>query len=242
MAETKVGCCGFPKGMKVYFQEFKLVEVQQTFYNPPQLATAARWRAEAPPDFEFAVKAWQLITHPPTSPTYRRAGIRLPLSEEAYGFFRPREEVMEAWARTLAVARTLQARLVLFQCPASFRPTSENVGNMRQFFSKIERTGLRLVWEPRGAWDQEMVAGLCQELDLVHGVDPFVTAPVAGDLQYFRLHGGPGYRHRYTDAELQWLRGQCRGETYCLFNNLSMYEDARRFSQLLAPGRHQEAG
>jgi len=60
--------------MKRYLSQYELVEAQQTFYKPPRLKTALRWRREAPPQFEFAVKAWQLITHPISSITYRRAG------------------------------------------------------------------------------------------------------------------------------------------------------------------------
>jgi uncharacterized protein YecE (DUF72 family) len=69
MNGLKVGCCGFPRGRKEYFRQFRLVEVQQTFYKMPDLETAIKWRQEAPTDFEFTLKAWQLITHPPTSPT-----------------------------------------------------------------------------------------------------------------------------------------------------------------------------
>ena len=71
MPRVKVGCCGFPRGMKDYFSHFRLVEVQQTLYKMPKLETALRWRQQAPSDFEFTLKAWQLITHPATSPTYR---------------------------------------------------------------------------------------------------------------------------------------------------------------------------
>ena len=39
MMKLKVGCCGFPGGMKSYFEEFKLVEVQTTFYNLPKVET-----------------------------------------------------------------------------------------------------------------------------------------------------------------------------------------------------------
>ncbi len=70
MLRVKVGCCGFPGGMKKYFSQFRLVEVQQTFYKMPRLKTAQKWRQEAPSDFEFTLKAWQLITHSPTSATY----------------------------------------------------------------------------------------------------------------------------------------------------------------------------
>ncbi|MGQ9472333.1 MAG: DUF72 domain-containing protein [Candidatus Aminicenantales bacterium] len=84
----KVGCCGFPRSKKGYFQHFKLVEVQQTFYKMPRQETALRWREEVPPDFEFSLKASQIITHPVTSPTYRKAGLEIkPGQEGQYGFF-----------------------------------------------------------------------------------------------------------------------------------------------------------
>jgi uncharacterized protein YecE (DUF72 family) len=58
MPRVKIGCCGFAVGMKDYFRQFKLVEVQQTFYKIPRLETALRWREAAPTDFEFTLKAW----------------------------------------------------------------------------------------------------------------------------------------------------------------------------------------
>jgi uncharacterized protein YecE (DUF72 family) len=33
MEMVKIGCCGFPEGMKHYFSRFRLVEVQRTFYQ-----------------------------------------------------------------------------------------------------------------------------------------------------------------------------------------------------------------
>ncbi len=75
-----IGCCGFRAARAAYFAQLPAVEVQHTFYQPPQPATLARWRAEAPPGFTFTVKAWQLITHVATSPTYRR--LKRPLTEE----------------------------------------------------------------------------------------------------------------------------------------------------------------
>jgi len=70
---VKDGCCGFPVGMKKYFENFDVVEVQKTFYKPPSQKTAEKWRKNAPENFEFTIKAWQVITHPPSSPTYRKA-------------------------------------------------------------------------------------------------------------------------------------------------------------------------
>lgn len=56
----KVGLCGFTIGAAAYFETFGVVEVQQTFYDPPAPSTLDRWRAQAPPAFEFTMKAWRL--------------------------------------------------------------------------------------------------------------------------------------------------------------------------------------
>jgi uncharacterized protein YecE (DUF72 family) len=227
----RVGCCGFPKARPVYFAHFNLVEVQQTFYKLPMVATARRWRAEAPAGFTFTLKAWQLITHAPSSPTYRKAGLTISeLERERYGAFRATDEVHDAWARTLEIAQVLEARVVVFQCPARFTPGNEHVANLRAFFGQVERGGLVLAWEPRGQWPDELVQALCRELDLIHCVDPFQRLPVHGVPAYFRLHGRTGYRYHYTDDDLHQLRAWCEQhpEVYCLFNNVSMWDDALR--------------
>lgn len=210
------------------------MEVQQTFYKPPQLVTAQRWREEAPASFCFTVKAWQLITHEPSSPTYRRAGRPLAGSPEHYGAFRPSAEVSAAWLRTREIALALRASVVLFQCPASFWPTAENLANMWRFFLEADRAGMAFAWEPRGQWPDGLVRSLCDELRLIHAVDPFARQPVTADIAYFRVHGVTGYRHRFTDEELRRLLNWCRGyeEVYCLFNNVGMWEDATRFLEL----------
>jgi uncharacterized protein YecE (DUF72 family) len=235
--EVAVGCSGFPEAQARYFREFRAVEVQQTFYDPPRPETAARWRAAAGPDFHFTIKAWQAITHEASSPTYRRLRQPIPPAERSrYGAFRPTAEVGAAWERTRQVARALGADAVLFQCPASFGPTDENVGRMRTFFRRADRDGLAFAWEPRGGWPATLVARLCGELELVHAVDPFAARPLAGSFRYFRLHGIGGVRHRFTDEELRRLAGWVvPGPAFVFFNNMYMLPDARRFRALLAP-------
>ncbi len=229
-----VGCCGFARAQAEYYRQFKLVEVQQTFYKPPLLVTAQRWRDEAPASFRFTVKAWQLITHEPSSPTYRKAGLSLDGPPEHYGAFRPTPEVIAAWERTREIALALRAPVVLFQCPASFGPTDEHLANLRRFFRDVDRGGLAFAWEPRGDWPDDLVRSLCDELRLIHAVDPFRRLPATGGVAYFRLHGITGYRYRFTDADLRQLLSWCRGydEVYCLFNNVSMWEDGERLVAL----------
>lgn len=87
---------------------------------------------------------------------------------------------------------------------------------------------------PRRAWDDAEVKAICQSLDLIHCVDPFERQPVWGETAYFRLHGRDGYRYQYTEWDLIELRRLCRSakETYVLFNNMTMRQDARRFLAL----------
>jgi len=235
MTQLKVGCCGFPRARRKYSEQFKLVEIQQTFYKPPAIGAAQKWRDEVPEDFEFTLKAWQEITHLPSSPTYRKAGLRIPAGDREwnYGFFKPSQEVFDAWQQTRGIARILRAKVIVFQCPPSFSPIPENVENMRYFFKHVDRGDFIFVWEPRGEWSQDTVLTLSRELDLVHCVDPLESKPACGKLRYFRLHGGRDYRHRYTDDELATLRDLTAGEAYVLFNNITMYDDALRFKHLV---------
>ncbi|GAB4344768.1 MAG: DUF72 domain-containing protein [Candidatus Abyssubacteria bacterium] len=239
---TKVGCCGFAVAKSRYFAEFEAVEIQRTFYDLPRLSTAEKWRCEAPEGFEYTSKAWQLITHEPSSPTYRRlkSGIE-ERKKKRYGSFKPTDEVMEAWTQFLRFTRALGAGKVIFQCPAGFSPSAGNKKNMRAFFSSIDRTGLVCIWEPRGDWKREEIRELCVECSLVHCVDPFKSKSVADSIQYFRLHGISGYRYRYDDADLDTLLGKLDlGRlAYVMFNNVSMFEDARRFKRLLPARKRQ---
>lgn len=231
----KVGCCGFPVGRGEYFRRFKLVEVQQTFYHPPKTETLQKWLKEAPEDFEFTLKAWQLITHSPSSPTYRRTRLDIPKESKQYGYFRQTPETAHAWDVTCQCAHALRAKIIVFQCPASFDESDEHIENLRRFFKMLPRQGFTFVWEPRGRWKAETIQRLCEELGLIHCVDLFETKPLYGSMRYFRLHGGPGYRHRYTTEELTILKNLVVSahECYILFNNISMFEDASKFLHLL---------
>jgi uncharacterized protein YecE (DUF72 family) len=235
--QVKVGCCGFPTSQRKYYSFFKVVEVQHTFYQPPQLYTAVKWREEAPKDFEFTLKAWQLITHEPSSPTYRRLRIELQKDKlDCYGNFRPTKEVWDAWLVTKDFAEALGAKVIVFQCPARFKPTDENKRNMLRFFERLSGLPFIFVWEPRGEWSDKDIEEICQKTGLIHCVDPFQRKPLTKGIFYFRLHGIGGYKHKYTDFELSRLAKICLdyGNGYCMFNNAYMFEDAQRFIALIS--------
>ena len=220
-----------------YFRTFSCVEIDSSFYQLPKLETVGRWRAAAPTGFQFALKAWQVITHASTSPTYKRTRLDA-RDREHCGYFGFNPTVRWAWDQTYAVANELGAFLVLFQCPVSFRATKENVARLRSFFERAKRAKLLFGWEPRGDWDGALVAELCRELDLIHVVDPFQTLPATrAKIQYYRLHGTTGTRHRFSHDELKRLQQFCgtKTPTYCLFNNVAMVTDAQRFSAVVTP-------
>jgi uncharacterized protein YecE (DUF72 family) len=230
------GCCGWTTAQAEYLATFAAIEIQTTFYQPPADTVARRWKAIAPAGFQFCMKAWQLITHTPSSPTYRRLKSGVSDSEkDLYGSFRPTEQVALAWERTRETAGILDARVVVFQCPASFLPTQENVRNLTAFFQGIERDGRVFAWEPRGGeWSDRTIRDVCARNNLVHCVDPFDRDSVYGESLYWRLHGRGGYRYRYTDRDLAEIaerlrRHADRGPRYVMFNNISSREDALRF-------------
>jgi uncharacterized protein YecE (DUF72 family) len=254
------GVCGFCLPQSELFRRFKLLEVQQTFYWPPQLKTVERWRRTAPEDFEFTVKAFQAITHGPTSPTYRRTKFTNDERSQCGGFC-DTPVVRNAWKTTLALATALEAPVVVFQCPPSFDASESNVRQFRRFFEWAERGRLRFAWEPRHeTWTMELVRELCAWLDLIHVVDPLeqpdvhsfaggsvaaatstpATPNVYGRPRYLRLHGKAlgrfryDYNGAYTDDELADIKRRCEpGPSYCLFNNKQMAVDTPRFIELL---------
>lgn len=236
MNKIKVGCCGFPVNKKEYYKNFSLVELQTTFYEiPAKLETVKRWKKEAPKDFEFTLKAFQIITHEAKSPTYKRLKRKFG-NPQNYGFFKNTKEVFKAWEMTKKIAEILEAKIVVFQCPSSFEPERENIRNLRKFFTTISNKNFIYVWEPRGKWDEELIKKLCQELNLVHCTDPFKKRPLFGKINYFRLHGKPDYNlyYEYTKEDLKELLKFCdKKENYVLFNNLSMAKDAQEFQKLI---------
>ncbi|MFN2511617.1 MAG: DUF72 domain-containing protein [Pyrinomonadaceae bacterium] len=244
--KARIGTSGFGIAQAKYVQLFSCVEVQHTFYQPPKISTLERWRENAPPDFEFVLKAWQLITHDAKSPTYRRLKKKLSAVEkQEAGYFRSTPIVKEAWEVTLASAEALKARTILFQCPASFKETKENISNLEAFFGGLNRQKnqnerFNFCWEPRGDWDRKVVKRICDDLNLWHAVDPFTAKSVTADRRYYRLHGRNGWRYEYEEGELREFAAMLPKRVtktkmpYVFFNNARMTQDALRFQAITA--------
>lgn len=233
----RIGCAGFPTKRSGYFETFNVVEVQETFYDPPSERTLARWRRAAPEGFAFTVRAWQLITHPPSYPGYQR--IRRPLEKaarERFGLFQQTAEIRWAWQVLQESAAILDARAIVFQTPPSFTPTQENKENLLRFFDGVERGSLHLVWEPDGLWEEEETEALRSRCGLVAGIDPLISESRSGEVFYFRIRDKTRSRGAFTDDDFfqihrRAVAGEAQGrEGFFIWQTRDAARDAKGFS------------
>jgi hypothetical protein len=124
------------------------------------------------------------------------------------------------------------------------------LSDAEDFFMAINREELALAWETRGPkWQspeiRDKLRRILENLNVAHVTDPFRALPAhVGEVAYFRLHGlgERMYYYQYTDEELRRLKEltapyeRRAKEIYVFFNNLSMFEDAKRFKQYLSSG------
>lgn len=240
----KVGCCGWgffrPKDflgdkankfksiLQAYSSIFPCVEINSTFYRIPRIETAKKWREEVDEikkDFEFTVKCNQLITH------------QIKFSKNSVEIFNIMKEI----------CKNLKSKIMLFQTPASFKACKENLKRMEEFFEVIKRNGIKLIWEPRGEWleDVELLKKTCKKFELVECVDIFRNEPVyfgKEKIAYFRLHGFGVkniYNYNFSKQELEELKDKVKSieekvnEVWVMFNNTMMYKNALDFMKLM---------
>lgn len=108
-----------------YASQFPLVEVDSTYYTPPNERNSELWVTRTPPGFTFNVKAFSLMTQHPTRPTALYKDLRL---EGATKSLYPKDldaaTVDAVWERFLAALQPLQAAgklgAILFQFPQWF--------------------------------------------------------------------------------------------------------------------------
>ncbi len=226
---------------------FNCVELQDTFYNPPDIERIKSIVKEAPEGFRFSMKAWQAITHPPHMMTWRRSKFKPPKEVwDRYGYLKPTKENLEAWALIDKAAKTLSATYVIIQLPPTFKYSNENVSNIKEFLSTVGNTHYRIGMEFRGDWIEhrlELKNILSNYSKVTHVVDPFRWFPPETTRNYyFRLHGIGGsevnYKYKYTHNDLLKLASMLKTlhdaeETYVMFNNIYMGEDALNFIKVL---------
>jgi uncharacterized protein YecE (DUF72 family) len=58
-----IGCCGRREAKSKYFERFGVVELQDTFDEPPSPGLARKWRELAPSSFQFCLKVRVIAFH-----------------------------------------------------------------------------------------------------------------------------------------------------------------------------------
>ncbi len=238
-----IGCCGLAGlTLKKYAQNFKVIELQTTFYRLPQLKTAQKWRMEVNDEFEFSIKAFQGITHPITSPTWKRAGNQKPIKDiDKYGHLNPTPQNFHCWEEIMAIYKVLKSRVCVIQLPSSFKCNEENAKRITQFFKSVERPEILAIEVRDESWFEKpsILRSALEEINGIHIVDPLVRRSVLeSKVAYFRLHGlgKKLYNYKYTDDDfkrlIEIIQNMSCSECYVMFNNLYAKDDAIRFKKL----------
>ena len=237
-----VGTCGFCEPMKKYFEDFNTVEIQQTFYKILNVRILQKWKKMSREDFIFNFKAFQGITHPYTSKTWKKSNVEITKIKSKVGYLRPTKEVFEFWRKMIEYVDILNAKVVVIQLPESFKSTDENWENAEKFFRNIERKNFDIGVELRG-WSEMDIKRFCRKFDIIDVCDLSLRLPtVFKKISYFRLHGSYkngkiNYYHQYNEYEMKRMVEKIKkiksNEIFVYFNNVFMLNDSKRFIHLL---------
>jgi len=227
----------YPSGkineLEYYSQFFNTVEINSSFYRPPNPGYVYNWVKRVPEGFLFTVKLWQKFTHPKM---YQEAtGEIAAISQDDVDLFRRSLEPLARYGKLGALL-------------AQFPPSFKNDGFGRQIMEAVIKTfnEYRLAVELRHrSWsDDENTACFMRESNVawVKIDEPkfqssiSAEVPVTSDMAYFRFHGRnkemwwkgdseTRYKYLYSDIEIHELAEEVRavsGEaqyTFALFNN-----------------------
>jgi uncharacterized protein YecE (DUF72 family) len=210
---------------------FDTVEVNASFYRLIPPATAKAWARITPPDFQFAVKAWQKFTHPRMHAA--ATGQAEPATQDDVDRFRASLDPL-AERRKLAV--------VLFQFPPSFHATpdcADALGTLlgrlapyplavelrHRSWSRRREETRRLLEEHRTTWvvidEPKFPSSIRQE------VEPL------SEMLYLRFHG--------RNAAKWWTHDRAEERYDYLYSEAELLPFAARIRALLATARPPRA-
>jgi len=179
--------------LEYYSQFFNTVEINSTFYRPPNPGYVYNWVRRVPKDFLFTVKLWQKFTHPKM---YKEA-----TGEEAVISVRD-VDIFKQSLDPLMKSGKLGALL------AQFPPSFKKDGFGQQILGAVAKTfsEYRLAVELRHrSWsDDENTARFLKDNNIawVQIDEPkfqssiAAEVPITADMAYFRFHG--------RNAEMWW--------------------------------------
>jgi uncharacterized protein YecE (DUF72 family) len=224
--------------LSFYAQYFNTVEINSSFYRPPNKYAAQAWAGKVPEDFRFTAKLWQKFTHPK-------------MFEAATGqSWRVQDEDFGVFAEGIGpLAEAGKLGPLLAQFPPSFRPDSSTLEYLEDLIRRMRGAGYQLAVELRHReWTESDETAAIRKLMEQQGVawvmidEPrFKTSirhvPLTSATAYFRFHGRnyqnwwrhgdteDRYNYLYTPDEQRHLGDDVRevaaraSETYAFYNN-----------------------
>ena len=172
--------------LEYYSQFFNTVEINSSFYRPPNPGYVYNWARRTPAGFLFSVKLWQKFTHPKM---YKEAhGEEAVISQRDVDEFNRSLEPLVRYGKLGALL-------------AQFPPSFKNDGYGRQIIGAVAKAfgEYKLAVELRHrSWsDDKSTAELMRENNLawVQIDEPkfessiAMEVPVTADFAYFRFHG-----------------------------------------------------
>jgi uncharacterized protein YecE (DUF72 family) len=204
--------------LRYYATQFPVVEVDSTYYTPPNEANSERWVARTPDGFRFDIKAFSLLTQHPTRPSALYKDLR-PETDKKNVYAKDLEPkvVDEVWERFLSALSPLQEAgklgAVLFQFPQWFTLKRANKEYLLE--CKERAAPYRISVEFRSAtWFRDEAATeetldflrsyalpfVCVDMPQGHASSvPPVVAATSKDMAVVRFHG---HSEKWTSRDI----------------------------------------
>lgn len=227
----------YPRGkineLEYYSQFFNTVEINSSFYRPPDPEYVHNWVRRTPKDFLFTAKLWQKFTHPKMyeEATGRDAAVS---PEDVELFNRSLEPLYESG----------KLGALLAQFPPSFKNDSKGQQRLKAVMNTFGKYRLTVELRHRSWSDDENTARLLKgnNVTWVRIDEPKFQSsiaedvPVTSDMAYFRFHGRnkemwwkgdseTRYKYLYSTEEIEELAGKVTmaseqtSLTFAFFNN-----------------------
>ena len=224
--------------LSFYADYFNTVEINSSFYRPPNKYAAHAWAGKVPDDFRFTAKLWQKFTHPKMFEAATGQSWRV--QDDDFGVF-------AEGIGPLADAGKLGPLLAQF--PTSFRPDPSSLEYLEDLIRRMRGAGFQLAVELRHReWTESEETAAIRKLMADQDVawvmidEPrFKTSirhiPLTSDTSYFRFHGRnyknwwkhgeteDRYNYLYASDEQRHISEDVREvaaktrETYAFYNN-----------------------
>ena len=209
----------YPKGvssaedrLKFYASQFRIVEVDSTYYFPPSERNAALWMERTPKHFTFNIKAYSLLTNHPTKVDSLYKDVKESLPKElaakrnVYRENLPPELADEVWKRFAEALMPLHSAgklgAVLFQFPPWFVISRKNKAYIEEAAERLRDFRMAVELRHKSWFEGSNVEETLEFLekrslpfvcvDMPQGFDtsiPPIAAVTAPDLAMVRFHG-----------------------------------------------------